>query len=54
MTFEQFSQLYTSSLNNLIIRNLGEGITQEQAMQQLQSACAEVYLQQKEKGTISL
>jgi len=54
MTFEQFSQLYTSSLSNVLIRSLGEGLSQEQAMQQLKSACAEVYLQQKEKGTMSL
>lgn len=54
MTFEQFSQLYTSSLSNVLIRSLGEGLSQEEAMQQLQSACAEVYLQQQEKGPKSL
>lgn len=53
MTFEQYSQLYTSSLSNILIRSLGEGLSQGQAMQQLQSACAEVYLQQK-KETMSL
>lgn len=54
MTFEQFSQLYTSALSNMLIRSLGEGLSQEQAMQQLQNACAEVYLQQEKKESISL
>ncbi len=46
MTVEEFSQLYTSSLSNVLIRSLGAGLSQEEAMQQLQNACAEVYLQQ--------
>lgn len=43
MSIDEFRQLYTSSLSNLLIKSLGNGLTQEEAMQQLQSACAEVY-----------
>lgn len=43
MSIDEYRQLYTSSLSNLLIKSLGNGLTQEEAMQQLQSACAEVY-----------
>lgn len=53
MPFEQYVQLYTSSLNNLLVKCLGEDLSQEQVMEQLQAVCTDVYLQQKEKGTMT-
>ncbi len=54
MSFEQYLQLYTSSLNDLLVKCLGEDLSPEQVMQQLQTVCTDVYLQQKEKGTMTV
>lgn len=54
MTFDEYRQLYTSSLKNLLAKSLENGLTQEEAMQQLQNACAEVYLHPEKKSTMTL
>lgn len=54
MTFDEYRQLYTSNLGSLLLRSLEGGLNQEEAMQQLQNACAEVYLQQEKKSSMSL
>lgn len=54
MSFDEYSQLYTSSLVNLLTRSLANELTEEEARQQLQDACAEVYLQQEKKNSMTL
>ena len=44
MPFDQYAQLYTSSLSKVLLNSLGNGLTQEQAMQELAKSCSEVYL----------
>lgn len=54
MTFDEYRQLYTSNLGNLLVKVLRDGLSQEDARKQLQNSCAEIYLQQKKDDTISL
>lgn len=56
MSVEEFSQLYTTSLSQVLTKSLGEGLTQEEALQQVQNACSEVYLQntKTQNSSISL
>jgi hypothetical protein len=51
MSFEEYQEIYTSSMNNLLARSLGNSVTQEQAMQKIQDACSEVYLSKYNLGT---
>lgn len=44
MTFDQYAELYTSSLSKGLLNSLGNGLTIEQAMGELAKVCTEVYL----------
>lgn len=44
MTFEQYAQLYTSSLSKILLNSLGNNLSQEQAIQELAKSCSEIYL----------
>lgn len=46
MTYEDFSKLYTSSLDNILARCYGLNV--DQAREQIQASCTEVYLSQKQ------
>lgn len=46
MTYEEFTKLYTSSLDNILARCYGLNV--EQAREQIQTACTEVYQSQKQ------
>ena len=45
MTYEEFSQLYTTSLDNILARCYV--LNADQAREQIQASCTEVYLSQK-------
>lgn len=44
MSFEQYAQLYTNSLFKVLINSLGNGLTEEQLMQEMSKICSEIYL----------
>lgn len=44
MAFEQYAQLYTNSLSKVLMNSLGNGLTQEQLMQEMSKICSEIYL----------
>lgn len=48
MTYEEFSNLYTSSLDNILARCYGLNV--DQAREQIQNSCTEVYLSQKQSS----
>ena len=48
MTYEDFSKLYTSSLDNILARCYG--LDTNQAKEQIQATCTEVYLSQKQSS----
>ena len=53
MTFDEYANLYTNSLNELLINTLkNENSDEKEVIQELQNACEEVYLQDKKKNTI--
>lgn len=54
MTLEEYSSLYTSSLNNILMRSLGNGLSEQEAMQQIQNACTEVYLHPVQETEMTL
>ena len=54
MSFDEYKQFYTSNLTSLLTNNLNSNLSQEQVMQELQNACSEVYMQQKNSSVISL
>lgn len=54
MTLEEYSALYTTSLNNVLRRTLGNGLSEQEAMQQIQNACAEVYLHPVQETEMTL
>lgn len=54
MTLEEYSSLYTSSLNNVLMRSLGNGLSEQEAMQQIQNACIEVYLHPVQEAEMTL
>lgn len=54
MTLEEYSSLYTSSLNNVLMRSLGNGLSEQEAMQQIQNACTEVYLHPVQETEMTL
>lgn len=54
MSLEEYSSLYTSSLNNVLIRSLGNGLSEQEAMQQIQNACTEVYLHPVQETEMTL
>lgn len=54
MTLEEYSSLYTSSLNNILMRSLGNGLSEQEAMQQIQNACIEVYLHPVQEAEMTL
>ena len=47
MSFDNYRQLYVSSLSNLLQMSLGNGLSDQEIRQELQNACAEVYLNQQ-------
>lgn len=54
MTLEEYSTLYTASLNNALRRTLGNGLSEQEAMQQIQNACTEVYLHPVQETEMTL
>lgn len=54
MTLEEYSALYTTSLNNALRRTLGNGLSEQEAMQQIQNACTEVYLHKGQNTGMTL
>ena len=54
MSFDEYKQFYTSNLTNLLTNNLNSNLTQEEVMQEVQNACSEVYMQQKNSNIMSL
>lgn len=54
MTLEEYSALYTASLNNALRRTLGNGLSEQEAMQQIQNACTEVYLHPVQETEMTL
>lgn len=54
MTLEEYSALYTASLNNALRRTLGNGLSEQEAMQQIQNACTEVYLHKGQNTGMTL
>lgn len=47
MSFDNYRQLYMSSLSSLLQMSLGNGLSDQEIRQELQNACAEVYLNQQ-------
>ena len=54
MTLEEYSALYTASLNNALRRSLGTNLSEQEVVQQIQNACAEVYLHPVQETEIKL
>ena len=54
MSFDEYKQFYTSNLTDLLTNNLNSNLTQEEVMQEVQNACSEVYMQQKNSNIMSL
>lgn len=54
MTLEEYSALYTASLNNALRRSLGTNLSEQEAMQQIQNACIEVYLHPVQETEMTL
>ena len=52
MSFQEYQELYISSLQKLLIRSMGQNITEEDAMRQLKEACTQVYLKKGSQATI--
>lgn len=50
MTFDTYRQLYISSLSSLLQMSLGNGLSEQEIRQELQNACAEVYLNQQNQA----